>query len=354
MTSKIRIAILTSVILFIGFGEVAFAKGDTEKVLYDNSFEVNDNALLSVMHEMGNVTCKNWDRNEISVKITASVETSDLDKAAKAFERIQYNVVGNRNQVTAECKVKSKKNGSRDSNLQIELEIFMPRTVRLDFQHKFGNAYIEEADGQSNVNSSYGSIQIKSLTHAESKFKLSYGEGNLGYFAGNSINISYSSFTLGEAGNISLKTAYSEVEADEINVVSLKLEGGSFTLGKADILKGSSKFSSLSIERLNEVLEVETEYGSLEVDYVPASFAEIVIDNSYGSTTITIDKSATYKLEATATHCEIDYPDDMADFSYREKTHFKTTLKGIIGKGQDAQSRVTIKSSYGGTSLEAK
>ena len=62
MTSKIRIAILTSIILFIGFGEVAFAKGDTEKVLYDNSFEVNDNALLSVMHEMGNVTCKNWDR----------------------------------------------------------------------------------------------------------------------------------------------------------------------------------------------------------------------------------------------------------------------------------------------------
>jgi len=183
---------------------------------------------------------------------------------------------------------------------------------------------------------------------------LSYGEGNVGYFAGNSIDISYSSFTLGVAGNVSLNTAYSEVEADEINIVSLKLEGGSFTLGKTDILKGASKFSSLSIEQLNEVLEVETEYGSLEVDYVPASFAEIVIDNSYGSASITIDESATYKLEATATHCDIDYPDDMADFSYREKTHFKTTLKGIIGKGQDAQSRVTVKSSYGGTSLEAK
>ena len=73
-----------------------------------------------------------------------------------------------------------------------------------------------------------------------------------------------------------------------------------------------------------------------------------------GPRSVGIDKAATYKLDGTASHCEIEYPDDMANFSERIKTNFKTTLAGMIGKGKEAQSRVTIKSSYGGTSLKAK
>jgi len=353
MTKKMRIAIITFVILFVGIGFTQ-AKGDTEKVLYNNSFAVNNNALLSVSHEMGNVSCKNWDKNEISLQITANAGTNDPEKAAKAFEQVTFNVSGNRDAVTVVCKLKSKKNGGRNVNPNVELIIFMPESVRLDFEHKFGNAYLEKATGQSNVSSSYGNIQLSSLSHPESKFELSFGEGSLGFFAGNSIDINYSSFELGAAGNTSIKSAYSDIEAGEIEIVDLKLEGGSLEIGKAEILKGTSKFSSLEIAFLNEILDIESSYGSVEVAYMPATFSEIIIDNSYGSSSVGIDKAATYKLNGTATHCEIEYPEDMANFTERIKTNFKTTLAGVIGKGKEAQSRVTIHSSYGGTSLKAK
>ena len=348
-----RIAIMTFVILFAVIG-VTQVKGDTEKVLYDNSFTVNDNVLLSVSHEMGNVNCKNWDRNEISVKIIANAKTNDPEKAAKAFGQVEFNVSGTRDAVTVRCKLKSKKNGNKNVNPNVELVIYMPESVRLDFEHKFGNAYLEKASGQSNVSSSYGNIQLSSLSHPESKFELSFGEGSLGFFAGNSIDISYSSFQIGAAGNTSIKSAYSDIEAGEIEIVNLKLEGGNLEIGKAEILKGTSKFSSLEIASLGEILDIESSYGSVEVAYMPATFSEIIIDNSYGSTSVGIDKAATYKLDGTALHCEIDYPDDMANFSERVKTSFKTTLVGVIGKGKEAQSRVHIRSSYGGTSLKAK
>lgn len=341
------------VILFMGIG-FAHAKGDTEKVLYNNTFEINNNALLSVSHEMGNVSCKNWDKNEISVQITANAETNDPEKALKAFEQVDFSVSGNRDAVTVSCKIKSKKNGFKTSNLNVELIIFMPENVRLDFDHKFGNAFIETVSGQSAVGSSYGSIMIESLLHPESKFKLSFGEGELDYFAGNSININYSSFELGKAGNITLNSAYSDIEADEIEIMSLDLEGGSLEIGKANILKGTSKFSSIQVEEISDILEIISSYGSVEVDYMPSSFSEVIIDNSYGSVSVEIDKTATYKLVGVATHCEIDYPDEMANLSEHVKTNFKTTLVGVIGKGQEAQSRVSIKSNFGGTSLEAK
>jgi hypothetical protein len=353
MTKKMRIAIMTFVILFAGIGFTQ-AKGDTEKVLYNNTFAVNDNALLSVSHEMGNVSCKNWDKNEISVQITASIETNDPEKAAKAFEQVEFNVSGTRDAVTVVCKLKSKKNGDKYSNLNVDLVIFMPESVRLDFDHKFGNAYLEKSTGQSNVSSSYGNIQLISLSHPESKFELSFGDGEMDYFAGNSIDINYSSFELGKAGSVMLKSAYSDIEAGEIEIVNLDLEGGNLEIGKSEILKGTSKFSSLSVKELSEILEITSSYGSVEIDYMPATFSEVIIDNSYGSTTVGIDKAATYKLDGVATHCEIEYPDDMANFSEKIKTNFKTTLVGTIGKGKEAQSRVTIKSSYGGTSLKAK
>lgn len=348
-----RIAIMTFVILFVGIG-FAQAKGDTEKVLYNNTFAVNDNALLSVSHEMGNVSCKNWDKLEISVQITANAETNDPEKAAKVFEQVEFNVSGTRDAVNVVCKLKSKKNGSKYSNPNVELVIYMPESVRLDFEHKFGNAYLEKASGQSSVSSSYGNIQLSSLSHPESKFKLSFGEGSLGFFAGNSIEINYSSLELDKAGNVLLKSAYSDIEAGEIEIVNVKLEGGSLEIGKAEILKGTSKFSSLEIASLSETLDIESSYGSVEVAYMPATFSEVIIDNSYGSASVGIDKAATYKLDGTATHCEIEYPEDMANFSERIKTNFKITLIGVIGMGKEAQSRVNIKSSYGGTSLKAK
>jgi hypothetical protein len=353
MTKKMRIAIMTFVILFAGVS-ITQAKGDTEKVLYNNTFAVNDNASLSVSHEMGNVSCKNWDKNEISVLITANAETNDPDKAAKAFEQVEFNVSGTRDAVTVICKLKSKKNGDKYSSPSVDLIIFMPEFVRLDFDHKFGNAYLEKASGQSNVSSSYGNIQITSLNHPESKFELSFGDGEMDYFAGNSININYSSFELGKAGSVMLKSAYSDIEANEIEIVNLELEGGSLEIGKSEILKGTSKFSSLNINELSEILEITSSYGSVEIDYMPADFSEVIIDNSYGSAAVGIDKAATYKLDGVAIHCEIDYPNDIANFSERMKTNFKTTLVGIIGKGNEVQSRVTIKSSYGGTSLKSK
>ena len=145
-----RIAIITLLILVIGAGN-NYGKDDTEKVLYENSFEVNENALLTVSHEMGNLNCKNWDKNEISVKILATAETNDPEKASKAFNRVQFEVSGNRDKVDVLCKLKSTKNGKGEVSPQLDVIIFMPESVRLDVEHKFGNAYIEKAAGQSAV-----------------------------------------------------------------------------------------------------------------------------------------------------------------------------------------------------------
>jgi hypothetical protein len=350
---KMRIAIYTLLILVIGTGNVN-AKGETEKVLFDKSFEVNENALLSVSHEMGNVKCKNWDKSEISVKIVATLETNDSEKASKAFNRVQFEVSGNRDKVDVFCKLKSAKNEGREVSPQVNVMIFMPESVRLDLEHKFGNAYIDKTAGQSKVHSSYGSVQLAALSHPESSFKLDFGEGEIGYFAGNTMIINYSSLELEEAGNVSLKSAYSDIEADRIGILDLKLEGGNLEIHQSDILKGSSKFSGIHIDRLSEILDVESSYGSLEVNYMPADFSEVIIKNSYGTVSVGIDENATYKLNAKATHCEIGYPKEMANFTERVKTTFKTTLIGTIGKGNEPQSKVSIDTEYGGVNLKSK
>ncbi len=105
----------------------------------EKTFDVNKDAKLVIQFEHGSVKCNNWDKNEISVKITAISETSNAEKAEKSFSRINWDVKGSRNEVTVESKLTGN-SGNKHVNVSVELEIFMPKTVSLDFNHKFGNA----------------------------------------------------------------------------------------------------------------------------------------------------------------------------------------------------------------------
>ena len=97
--------------------------GDIEKVLYEKTFDVNKNPKLNINHSFGDLKLKNWEKNEISVRITASAETSDQEKAEKLFGYVVWDVNGSKTEVNAMCKL-SKKNDNNSGKLQFEMEIF--------------------------------------------------------------------------------------------------------------------------------------------------------------------------------------------------------------------------------------
>jgi hypothetical protein len=351
---KLVIATLLSAACLVLTGvSIDLQAGDIEKVLYEKTFDVNKNPNLNINHSFGNLTLKNWDKNEISIKITAKAETSDEEKAEKLFDYVVWDVNGDKSEVNANCKLSKKSNGNKHSKLNFEMEVYAPKAVVLNLKHQFGNAYVEDIEGDASISSEYGSINLGSVTGTESKFRVSFGSGKIDNFGGGSMEVNYSSLDLGEAGDTRMTIEYGDVKADRIEKINLSLEGGGLVLGSTNSIYGKSKFSNLEIEELSQSVDVVTGYGNFHVSNISKDFSEITVKNSYGSTKLYIDEGATYTIEAETVHCSMGYPDYMAEFTHKEKSIATSYYKGVIGKGSSPTGKVYIESKYGGTDLYA-
>lgn len=341
--------LIFSLISFVLFGAMTnlHAKSETEKVLTEKTFTVNANAELVINHEFGTLECKNWDKNEIYVQIIARVESDNSEKVTKALNRVKYDLSGNSDRVAVTCTLDDKGNSGKHTSISIDVMVMMPRDLRLDVKHKFGSGYIDEVDGPSKVVSEYGSMTIEGLNSPESKLKIAFGEGTVNRFGGGSIQISYSKFSLEETSKVTVNSEYSDINIEKMDQGTINAEGGDVTIGKADKISGSSEFGSMKIDWLGTSLDVKTEYGSLVVKDVSSEFTDISVRNSFGSTKLFISEDASYQFDAEAEYGSIDYPEEMADLSYREKSMHKMTYRGVIGKGGTADATVQLSSEYG-------
>lgn len=324
---------------------------DTKQVLIEKSFNISPSATLKLSSEFGQVFCKNWDKQEISVKITGIAKTGNEEKAQKAISRIQYTVDGNSNEVTVTCKLTGNDNGNKPE-VSTDIEIFMPKSINLDLKHKFGAAVVEVVEGNGFISSEYGSFKAKSILGADSRVKISFGDGRINSFGGKNASISYSKFSVETAGDFSLSSEYSEVDATSIGYLNLKQEGGELNILKVKGLSGTSNMSSLNIERLEDKIAIKTSYGSVNIDKVDAGFSELNISNDYGSVNAYIPPEASYSIDAMAVYGSFNYPESLAELNYREVTDSKSIYRGIIGKGKSPLSKATVETRYGSVNFK--
>ena len=350
---KVLIKVTATIFVFLFSGIITnlYSEEWIEKVVVDKKIEINKNAKLIIDHEFGNVRCKNWDQNAISVKVTIRVKTNDAQKAEKIINNIIVDVRGNKNEVVAKCDLNQKKHGNKNVKVTIDFDIYMPETISLEMEHMFGTAYIESVSGPTSISSEYGSLEIMSLSNTENDIEVKFGEANIKHVTEGELEISYSQLELASASILSIESEYSDISIENAKSISLELEGGNVSIGKVEKLDAESSFSNLEIEYISESLTAETDYGNLVVKKVDKDFSSITIDNEFGAVAVSIDKNATYNLMAEGVYCSFTYPDELIDISYRKESHSSTIIKGVVGKGTNTKSTLTIVSEYGSVNI---
>ncbi|MBC8319727.1 MAG: hypothetical protein H8E34_03280 [Bacteroidetes bacterium] len=353
---NLLIKVFATIFIFLFSGIISNLYSDEwiDKVVVDKKFEINENAKLIVDHEFGNVRCKNWDQNAISVKVTVKVKTDNVQKAEKIISSIIIDVKGNMDEVIARCDLNQKKFGDKSIKVTIDFDIFMPETISLDMEHKFGNAYIEHVSGPAKISSEYGSLEIVSLSNIENELELNFGEGVIKNITVGDLEISYSQFRIHKSENLTIESEYSDVNIDESKSLSIELEGGHSKIGYVEKIDARTSFSNLEIQNITESLLAVTEYGNLSIGYVDKDFSSVSITNEFGAIALNFDKGATYSFIAEGEYCSIKYPDELAKISYMNESHFSKVIKGVIGSGTTPKSSVTLKSEYGAVNITAK
>ena len=348
-----KVIIITTLVFVFGISGLS-AKEKTNKTLVDKKFNISKGALLRINHKYGEVNCKNWNEDAISVKVTASIEISDPDKAEKIFSKIRVMVEGSSSEVSVETDFNDNLFGNEKHNLSIKIEIFMPKSVKLEMDHKFGNAYIEVVNGVSEINSEYGSLEVGSLTGENSSVEIGFGNGKIQNFVSGELKVNYSNFDVIESKNLQVEANYSDLSIDKAVTLKIENEGDKLVIGQVDVLQISSKFSDCEVNLLAKVLNIENEYGGFKVRSIQKTLTNLTVDNSFGAVDLYFEQGATFDFTAEMSFCTLEYPKDLTNLKSRNVTPTESSYLGTIGKGNNSGARVEIESEYGGVSINLK
>ena len=339
-----------TLIILIACVVSGFSHDEFTKVVR-KEFTVNPDAQLTIENKFGKVHCNNWDKNIIQIEVTVRVEAYDQKAAEKIMDKVSFNINGSSSEVTAKTIIEE--GGFKGKNhVNIDYLVTMPVNVNLDITNKFGDIYINEISGKGRINLGYGSLDANKLGNSDNLVDIKFGKGNVKWMQGAVLNLKYSNFDIDYAGSLRLDSKYSDLKASRIVALNINFEGGKFKMENSTSFESRSKFSDITITRLEKSLNLDIQYGRCDIRDMPADFSNINIKNKYAEVNIGIAENASYSLDAELKFCELDFPEKNADISQRIITNTSKAYKANIGKVGSSLSKVMIRSEFGNVSLK--
>ncbi len=317
------------------------------KKVIKKEFPVQRDAKLKLNNRFGDITCSIWDRDEISVEVTISVDTKSEQTAEKIFSKVDIFSSGSESEV--EVVTKLAKNLSSNGHFSIDYQVLMPAVVSLDLINKFGDVMIKELNAKSAIRVEYGKASLGKLNHGDNLLEVGFGSASVGSMKGAVVMIQFSRMRLDYAGSLKINSKYSDIEAGEVIMMEGTFEGGTIDLDHASVLTLKTRFSSFTIGSVKQKINLDTEFGSFKVETVTPDFKSLVIENQHGSVEIGMPMEMSYTLDAESHFGSIKFPKANASFSVLNVSGQDELYKGTVGTIPTAN--VKIRNEFGSIKL---
>jgi hypothetical protein len=291
------------------------------------TYTVDGKDKLSVNNQYGKVQVNTWAKKEIKVDVEIkSYESSDA-RAQEQLDAVSISESKQGDLISFKTNIDRKnmnwwsrtKNGKEEKRgVQVNYVIYMPAKNPLDVTNRYGSTILPDFDGPVNINSSYGSLSAGNLDNAANRVKISYGSANVEGFSAGTLDVSY----------------------------------GSLKLDNADKLSADIRYSQAKIGRLTSGGNLDLSYGGVKIEALDKNVRNLLINSAYSGVTMGIDDAASFNFDVTVSYAGFNFDDNKVNITSRTPEEgtkgFNPTknYKGTYGKGSD--SRVIIKSSYGG------
>ena len=319
-----------------------------------------DKTTLTVINKFGSVVTETWDQNNIVIDVTVKVEHSSVERANKLLDMITVKFTETGGNLTAETVFSNEfssinwKGGS--NTFSINYNVKMPAYVNLDVTNKYGNTVIDEVSGLTTLTVKYGDLTVHKLARGNVKplnsLVVAYGKATVDELGWAEINARYcGQFSIERATALLVDSRYSKISIGKVSslVADAKYDGYKVTASNNVVIMAG--YTDIFVGTVNKKLEVETKYGNLTVEKIPAGFSGVSVKAGYCSVKLAIDPAACYNLKANSSYGSVKIDD--ANFSPNRRIvgNTSTELEGKVGKCSSPTADVTIDDSYGSVRL---
>ncbi|MEZ5073010.1 MAG: hypothetical protein R2751_19205 [Bacteroidales bacterium] len=269
------------------------AQSHTDKRQVSRSFSVDRASTLEVQNKYGQVELLNWDRDSVRVEVEITLSESSASKLRKLRDDLHIDFTGTQSYIIAKTRIESESgriaselrsvgHALQGSNKRMEINytIHLPAYMDVVIQNKFGDVYVEDIQGQSDIRLSNGALKADRLQGA-SHIELSFANGMIGVLGSSTLHLGYADLSVGEVEQLDLDSRSSKLKADRAGVVKIASRRDELDFASVEYLYGTGDFTQVRVHDFLRECDVYLKYGNLTLDRVDPAFARIYVESSF-------------------------------------------------------------------------
>lgn len=317
-----------------------------EVKVIEKTYNVNSNANLNISNKYGNVTMTTWDKNVIEIRVEIKVDGKDNNAVKQRLNSISVDFSATASNVSATTQIGSSKGNK--TNITIHYTVKLPKTNSIDINNQYGNLYLDELNGSSNINLDYGNMTLGKLYNAINNFNLNYvTTAKIDYVRAANVDVDYSKLDINKSDVLKLSADYTDVNLGNINDLINDMDYGNLNVTKVDKVASTADYTNIKIGTLTHSFVSSGDYGAISIKNVNRGFEKIIINADYSGVNLGIDSGAGYSVIANLKYGDLNYPSNVT----MSKKIVKNTSSYYEGKAGNGSGKIEINMSYSGAKI---
>lgn len=297
--------------------------------------------------------------NQVIMDIIVKVSGNDLDDVTERLKEIEVDFESSASRVSARTMVEEQDSGWRSwfsskQNVSIDISyiISMPVTCDLDARNDYGKLSIDQLDGHAQLKSDYGSMDLGILRHEDNYIELDYGKpSRIQQLSSATIRADYSNLTVEKANEIEYKADFSFGSFKSVKDLNINAEYGDVVVSNVDRLVGRGDYVTFKIENVSQVLDLNTDYGSVNVTRLLKGFKEVTLRSDFTGIKIAYESGSEFNFSIDTEFGGINISEDLT--VTRSESDYTEKRKEGYSINENSTNTINVRTSYGGVKLTA-
>lgn len=344
--------LLFLVIPFLGFSNDDF--NYTKQKNISKAYIVNSDAGINVENSYGSIFVTTWNEDKIEIEVLIKVSGNDEKWVNQKLAGIDVNFTALKSMVTAKTVFDNSgaKSKGKNNNFEINYTIKIPKNGTVKLNNKYGNIGTSDLFSTTDINCSYGKINLAKLNGSSNTIQISYcSNSTIEFLKSGAVTSRYSGLKMDEVNKLDLLSDYSEVEINDGNDVKYNSRYGSVKIKKLNSLDGNGNYLTIYVGSLSNKLNLNTRYSNISIDAIQAKASSVNIDASYTGVNVGFNPNYVFDFDVMVKYGDFKYDNEM-NANSKEETNTAKRISGFYKK--KGENKVSITSNYGNVKLYKK
>ena len=330
---------LIATLIFAGFWAQGQAYRKDKSIV--RTFKIDPATELKVTNKYGLIQLISWDKDSVKIEVKMEVQDKKEDKANSSIEALDVDFM------TSKYFVEAKTNFGDDASFwsnvkektgniktQVDYTIYLPPTIELRIDNKYGDIYLGDHLGKATITLSNGDLKAHSLL-GETTLNLGFAYANIKRLDNGTLNLSYhSEVQITDAISLIINSQSSRVNIENVSKLDITSKRDKYNIENVKALDGSYSYTYTEVQNLEGYISMNAKYGDFDIKNIENSVSKITFDVQ--NTDITLRQPLNKGMRLEVIYDEragLYFPDDLKNKVTVEHSNEDKLVKttGLLG-----------------------